>query len=421
METHVKLVFLSLQNSKLCFTEKIMGIEFFTRLPLHGETEFLPGDPRNRGDWANIENVENTGAVSNYEVGDDFTYIDYLSQVARAAEINGFAGALMVNAPTGEEPWTVCSLLARETKKLNFVTAFQAYHFSPYNAVQTAATYQRATGNRLVWNIINGGSEVIQRQVGDALPHDERYARATEFLDVVKGYWNNPSFHYKGKYYSAEGGGLKYPLNKASLPIICTAGSSEAAREFGAKHADYYLMRAEKPEEIAALIADVRTRAKKYGRENIKFGLSIDTIARRTEQEALAEAQRFLDEAAEKQRLHAAAAHAGLRSARVLSFEKEYAEKDGSKNVSDFFIHPNVWSGFGYIGVPPGVALVGSYQQIIERIEEYNSIGIELFFLAGYPHLEESYRLGEHVLPHFKKQRARLQPTVASPEFDIAL
>lgn len=313
-----------------------MGIEFFTRLPLHGETEFLPGDPRNRGDWANIENVENTGAVSNYEVGDDFTYIDYLSQVARAAEINGFAGALMVNAPTGEEPWTVCSLLARETK-LNFVTAFQAYHFSPYNAVQTAATYQRATGNRLVWNIINGGSEVIQRQVGDDLPHDERYARATEFLDVVKGYWNNPSFHYKGKYYSAEGGGLKYPLNKASLPIICTAGSSEAAREFGAKHADYYLMRAEKPEEIAALIADVRARAKKYGRENIKFGLSIDTIARRTEQEALAEAQRFLDEAAEKQRLHAAAAHAGLRSARVLSFEKEYAEKDGSKNVSDFF------------------------------------------------------------------------------------
>lgn len=420
METHVKLVFLSLQNSKLCFTEKIMGIEFFTRLPLHGETEFLPGDPRNRGDWTNIENVENTGAVSNYEIGDDFTYIDYLSQVAQAAEINGFAGALMVNVPTGEEPWTICSLLARETKKLNFVTAFQAYHFSPYNAVQTAATYQRATGNRLVWNIINGGSEVIQRQVGDDLPHDERYARATEFLDVVKGYWNNPSFHYIGKYYSAEGGGLKYPLNKASLPIICTAGSSEAAREFGAKHADYYLMRAEKPEEIAALIADVRARAKKYGRENIKFGLSIDTIARRTEQEALAEAQRFLDEAAEKQRLHAAAAHAGLRSARVLSFEKEYAEKDGSKNVSDFFIHPNVWSGFGYIGLPPGVALVGSYQQIVERIQEYNSIGIELFFLAGYPHLEESYRLGEHVLPHFKKQRWALQRIPEESKYRIA-
>ena len=74
------------------------------------------------------------------------------------------SGALMVNAPTGEEPWTVCSLLARETRTLQFVTAFQPYHYTPWVAVQQAATYQRATGNRLVWNIINGGSDVIQRQ-----------------------------------------------------------------------------------------------------------------------------------------------------------------------------------------------------------------------------------------------------------------
>ena len=50
-----------------------------------------------------------------------------------------------------------------------------------------------------------------------------------------------------------EGGGLKYPL-KASLPIICTAGSSEAAREFGAKHADYYLMRAENQQKLPHLL-----------------------------------------------------------------------------------------------------------------------------------------------------------------------
>jgi alkanesulfonate monooxygenase len=79
---------------------------------LHGETQFLPGDPRNRGDWH--AGGPSTGAVSGFAVGDHFTYIDYLGQIARAAEINGFGGALMVNAPTGEEPWTVCSLLARK-------------------------------------------------------------------------------------------------------------------------------------------------------------------------------------------------------------------------------------------------------------------------------------------------------------------
>jgi alkanesulfonate monooxygenase len=390
-----------------------MSIEFFTRLPLHGETQFLPGDPRNRGDWH--AGGPSTGAVSGFAVGDHFTYIDYLGQIARAAEINGFGGALMVNAPTGEEPWTVCSLLARETRTLKFVTAFQPYHYTPWVAVQQAATYQRATGNRLVWNIINGGSDAIQRQVGDFEDHDQRYARATEFMDVVRGYWHNEQFHYEGTYYRAEGGGLRGPLKKAELPLICTAGSSVAAREFAAKHADFYLMRAEHPDEIAALIADIRARALKWGRTDIRFGLSIDVIARETEEAALAEAKRFFDEGVAKGTVKARAAHAGLRTARKLSYEHGYSDQDGQQAFDDFFIHPNVWTGFGYIGVPPGCALVGSYANVVARIREYHGIGVDLFFLAGYPHLEEAYRIGEHILPHFRAQRAALARPLAEP------
>ena len=390
-----------------------MSIEFFTRLPLHGETQFLPGDPRNRGDWH--AGGPSTGAVSGFAVGDHFTYIDYLGQIARAAEINGFGGALMVNAPTGEEPWTVCSLLARETRTLKFVTAFQPYHYTPWVAVQQAATYQRATGNRLVWNIINGGSDAIQRQVGDFEDHDQRYARATEFMDVVRGYWHNEQFHYEGTYYRAEGGGLRGPLKKAELPLICTAGSSVAAREFAAKHADFYLMRAEHPDEIAALITDIRARALKWGRTDIRFGLSIDVIARDTEAAALAEAKRFFDEGVAKGTVKARAAHAGLRTARKLSYEHGYSDQDEQQAFDDFFIHPNVWTGFGYIGVPPGCALVGSYANVVARIREYHSIGVDLFFLAGYPHLEEAYRIGEHILPHFRAQRAALARPLAQP------
>ncbi|MFJ4349704.1 LLM class flavin-dependent oxidoreductase [Pseudomonas sp. NPDC089428] len=390
-----------------------MSIEFFTRLPLHGETQFLPGDPRNRGDWH--AGGLSTGAVSGFAVGDHFTYIDYLGQIARAAEINGFGGALMVNAPTGEEPWTVCSLLARETRTLKFVTAFQPYHYTPWVAVQQAATYQRATGNRLVWNIINGGSDAIQRQVGDFEDHDQRYARATEFMDVVRGYWHHEQFHYQGTYYRAEGGGLRGPLKKAELPLICTAGSSVAAREFAAKHADFYLMRAEHPDEIAALIADIRARALKWGRTDIRFGLSIDVIARETEDAALAEAKRFFDEGVAKGTVKARAAHAGLRTARKLSYEHDYNDKDEQQAFDDFFIHPNVWTGFGYIGIPPGCALVGSYANVVARIREYHGIGVDLFFLAGYPHLEEAYRIGEHILPHFREQRAALARPLAEP------
>lgn len=383
-----------------------MTIKFYSRLPLHGETKYLPGDSRNRGDWNQAQGL-GTGAVSNFEVGDTFGYIDYLSQIARATEINGFEGVLLVNAPSGEEPWLVSSLLARETKRLKFITAFQPYHFSPWNAVQMAATYQRATGNRLVWNIINGGSEFVQRQVGDFVPHDERYERADEFMQVVKGYWHSDNFSFSGKYYQAEKGGLRGPLSKAELPLICTAGSSEAAREFGARHADYYLMRAERPEEIAKLIADVRARAARWGRaDEIRFGLSVDVITRETDELAHTEARRFFDAGIAAGADKAVAAHAGLRSARKLSHENEFSAKadTATPKYEDFFVYPHVWGGLGYIGIPPGCALVGSYDNVVARIREYNEIGISLFFLAGYPHLEESYRIGEYILPHFRDQ-----------------
>lgn len=404
----------TVENYSTFGTILLMTIEFFSRLPLHGDTQYLPGDGRNRGDWNNPANPA-TGATARFSVGDSFTYIDYLSQVARAVEINGFGGILMVNAPSGEEPWTACSLLARETKTLKFVTAFQPFHFSPWVATQMAATYQRASNNRLVWNIINGGSEIIQRQVGDFVAHDDRYERADEFMQVVKGYWNSSNFSFEGKYYKAEGGGLKHPLNKASLPLICTAGSSEPARNFGAKHADYYLMRAEHPDEVATLIADVRERARQYGRaDDIKFGMSIDVITRETDELANKEAQRFFDAGVAAGAAQQAANFAGLRSARQLSYEKEFRTNKIVKTYDDCFIYPNVWAGFGYIGIPPGCALVGSYENVVDRIREYNALGVSKFFLAGYPHLEEAYRLGEHVLPHF---RSDLTLTQATPIF----
>lgn len=188
-----------------------------------------------------------------------------------------------------------------------------------------------------------------------------------------------------------------------------------AAREFAAKHADFYLMRAEHPDEIAALIADIRARALKWGRTDIRFGLSIDVIARDSEAAALAEAKRFFDEGVAKGTVKARAAHAGLRTARKLSYEHGYSDQDEQQAFDDFFIHPNVWTGFGYIGVPPGCALVGSYANVVARIREYHSIGVDLFFLAGYPHLEEAYRIGEHILPHFRAQRAAIARPAGQP------
>jgi alkanesulfonate monooxygenase len=391
-----------------------MGVDFYTRLPLHGETQYLPGDGRNRGDW-NRPTAVSTGAVSSFAVGDDFTYIDYLAQIARAAEINRFDGVLMVNGQTGDEPWMISALLARETRRLKFVTAFHPYALSPWCATQMAATYQRATGGRLVWNIIQGGSDALQHAIGDQAAHDERYARASEYLDVVKGFWNNESFHYDGRYYKAAGGGLRGPLRKAPLPLICTAGASDAARDLGARHADYYLMTAEQPSVNQAIMDDVRARAARFGRADIRFGLSVDVIARPTDEEAFAEARRFYDDGVTSGAVAAAAAR-GQQMSSTYKRRRTAYYGDALPDFDELFVAPNVWSGFGLIGIPPGFALVGSYQSVAERVLDFHQMGFSLFFLAGYPHLEETYRLGEHVLPRVRaalKEAAATAPVAA--------
>ncbi|MGE4303668.1 MAG: LLM class flavin-dependent oxidoreductase [Novosphingobium sp.] len=378
-----------------------MTIKFFSRLPLHGETQFIPGDNRNRGDW-NRHPSASTGAVSRFQIGDDFTYIDYLSQVGRAAEINGFDGALLVNAPFGEEPWTIASTLARETKRLKFVTAFHPGHFSPWQATQMAATFQRTSGNRMVWNLIQGGSDALQRSLGELLPHDDRYARAIEFLDMVKGFWSNESFHYKGRFYEAHGAGLRGPLAKAKLPIICTAGVSDGAKELAAKHADYYLVLAEESSVVAQNIADVKERAAKYGRaDQIRFGVSVDAIARETDEAAYAEAKRFFDEGVRAGTVQATAERSEQMSEANRSRYKRYNGREVN-DFDDLFIEPHLWGGFSYIGIPPGFAFVGSYENVVKKIRQFADLGLSWFFINGYPHLEEIYRLGEHVLPHFR-------------------
>ena len=381
-----------------------MTIEFFSRLPLHGETQFIPGDNRNRGDW-NRSPSESTGAVSNFAIGDDFTYIDYLSQVARAAELNGFAGALLVNAPFGEEPWIASALLARETKRLRFVNAFHPFHFSPWQATQMAASFQRASGGRLVWNIIQGGSDAMQKALGDPLAHDDRYARAIEFLDVVKGFWANESFHYAGRYYQANGMGLRGPLRKAKPPLICSAGASPAAKELAARHADYYLMLAEDPDVVAGHIADVKARAAAHGREDqIRFGLSVDVILRETDELAFAEAKRFFDEGVRAGTVRLAAERSQQMSEANRSRYKRYNDREVN-GFEDLFIAPNLWGGFSYIGIPPGFAFVGGHDSVERKIREFAALGISMFFINGYPHLEEIYRLGEHILPRFRDRK----------------
>ena len=68
----------------------------------------------------------------------------------------------------------------------------------------------------------------------------------------------------------------------------------------------------------------------------------------------------------------------------------------------DLEIAPNLWAGFGLVRGGAGTALVGSHDEVADRIAEYHALGFDEFILSGYPHLEEAYWFGEGVMPRLR-------------------
>jgi len=140
--------------------------------------------------------------------------------------------------PTGPEPWIAAAALARETRRIRFLIAFQATWTLPAYAAQQAAILQNLSGGRLDWNIITGGNPASQRANGDFLEHDLRYKRTGEFLDVIQGLWTQDKFSYEGDIYRLENGSLPPGLQHERKPGVYFSGFSDAALDVAARHAD---------------------------------------------------------------------------------------------------------------------------------------------------------------------------------------
>lgn len=390
-----------------------MSVELFWRLPTHGDGR-KAHDKHTRGEWNKLPpELRKAPGVRN-GVADGFTYVDYLGQVARAAEINGFDGALVPTGGISEQAWIVAAALARETRNLRFLVAHQAGFTEPHFAAQTAATLQRITGGRVDINIITGGSSKAQRALGDFLDHDSRYARTGEFLDVFKRYWKEAPLNYKGDLYQIEDGGFKAPLNDAPIPGIYFAGSSQPAIEVAADHADVYLVWAEPIAGNVEQFDKVRAAAAAKGRlDKVRFGVRVDIIARETEKEAWDEARRLFETAtAESQALFSDLGRDNKKESTKESAgaQRQWALHQGrTDSFDDLIVAPNLWAGMSILRGGPSCGLIGSHQQIADRLAEYVKAGASNFILASNPHLEEAYSVGEEVLPKLGAAIAGLQ------------
>lgn len=380
-----------------------MAVEIFWRLPTHGDGR-KAHDKHTRGEWNKLSPELRKAPGQRDGEADGFAYIDYLGQIARAADINGFDGALVPTGPTSEQAWIVAAALARETRRLRFLVAHQAGYTEPHFAAQTAATLQRITGGRVDINIITGGSSRAQRAIGDFFDHDSRYERTGEFLDVFRRYWKEGPISHKGKLYQIEEGGFKAPLRDAPLPGIYFAGSSQPAIDVAADHADVYLVWAEPVAGNVEQFNRVRKAAAAKGRlDKVRFGVRVDIIARETEKEAWDEARRLFETATSASK--ALFAELGRDDKKEATQESAGAQRQWAlhqgrtDSFDDLIVAPNLWAGMSILRGGPSCGLIGSYEQIADRLAEYVDAGTSSFILASNPHLEEAYRVGEEILP----------------------
>ena len=156
--------------------------------------------------------------------------IDYLAQIARAADQLGYEGVLTPVGTWCEDAWLVTAALLRETQRLKFLVAFRPGSLSPTLAAQKAATYQRISGNRLLLNIVTGGDAGEQRRFGDWLDHDERYDRTDEFLSVLRGAFGDEPYDFQGRYYNVEGATTLKPVRAAGAVLRRRIPRSRAGR-----------------------------------------------------------------------------------------------------------------------------------------------------------------------------------------------
>lgn len=331
--------------------------------------------------------------------------IDYLAQIARAAEANGFAGVLTPTGTWCEDAWLTTAALIGHTRKLKFLVAFRPGVISPTLAAQMASTYQRISKGRLLLNVVTGGDAIEQQRFGDWHDHDQRYARTDEFLHVVREAWSGTPVDFSGEHYRVAGATVLAVPDP--VPPIYFGGSSDAALPVAARHADVYLTWGEPPALVAEKISRVRALA---GDRPIRFGVRLHTISRDTSAEAWTEAQKLLDalNPAQVER-----AQAQLSASQSVGQQRMVALHGGdlSRGVRGLEIHPGLWAGIGLVRGGAGTALVGSHREVADLIEEYHSLGVEEFVLSGYPHLEEAYWFGEGVRPELAR-RGLLPDTV---------
>jgi alkanesulfonate monooxygenase len=315
------------------------------------------------------------------------------ARFARGAEESGIESVLLSFSRYEPDTILVACAVGRATTKLKFIVAYRSGLMQPTTFVQQINTLSAMIGGRVALNVVAGSSTAEQRGYGDFLEHDERYARAEEFLAVCRAFWRNEGeVDFEGKYYRVERGKLHAPFvaPDRSAPEIYVSGHSEQAQRLALSRGSCWLRLIDAPEKLHPLVTSFRERG-------IEVCLRLCIVCRPTREEALAAARALLpgDEIGRQER-------AILSSSDSQTLKQALAAAD---EVG--WLNRHLWAGLVPYYGSSAMTLVGSPEELAEVFLQYKRIGVTQFIISGWPKLDEMLIFGRDVLPLIREAERR--------------
>jgi FMNH2-dependent dimethyl sulfone monooxygenase len=323
--------------------------------------------------------------------------IDYNRKLAQIAEQNGFDYALSqirftagYGAEFQHESVAFSHALIAATERLNVIAALLPGPWNPTLAAKQIATISQLHNGRVSVNVVSGWFRGEFTAIGlEWLDHDERYRRSEEFIRALKGIWSEENFTFKGDFYRYNNYSLK-PKPVLPRPEIFQGGSSRAARDMASRVSDWYFTNGNTVEGIKAQVDDIRAKAAANG-HSVKIGVNAFAIARETEKEA----REVLAEIIEKADPEAVNAFGH----EVKNAGKASPEGEGNWAKSSFEDLVQYNDGFK-------TNLIGTPEQIAERIVALKAVGVDLVLL-GFLHFQEEVEFfGRRVIPLVRELEA---------------
>ncbi|UWR06895.1 LLM class flavin-dependent oxidoreductase [Ruegeria sp. B32] len=317
---------------------------------------------------------------------------EHCSGIVKEAEAQGFRNILCPSSyQVGQDTLSFVAGCAPITEKINLLAAVRCGEMQPIMLARTIATLDHMLKGRLTVNIISSDFP------GEKAESSYRYQRSREVVEILKQAWTQDEINYQGQVYNFSG--LTTDPAKpyqTGGPLLYFGGYSPDALKLCGQHCDVYLMWPETKDQLAERMKAVHAVADEYGR-TLDYGLRVHMIVRDTEAEAKEYADYIVSKLDDEygRAIRERALDATSLGVSHQARNRELADKYG-------YVEPGLWTGVGRARSGCGAALVGSTDQVLSKIEEYQKMGIRAFIFSGYPHMDEARHFGTRVMSHLK-------------------